>query len=104
MRTSFRHLLPRLLGAALIAVGTAAGAAPAAAPPAVAAAKAPIDINSASRKQLKTLPGIGDAEAQRIIAHRPYVMKTDLVTEHVLPAGNYVAIKRLVIAKPKGKP
>ena len=31
-----------------------------------------IDINSASRAQLETLPGIGPAVAQRIIEGRPY--------------------------------
>src|SRR5262249_54962308 len=47
------------------------------APP--AASPAPlVDINSASRAQLKTLPGIGDVEANRIIAGRPYHSKADL--------------------------
>ena len=67
-----------------------------------------VDINSASRKELMTLPGIGGAEADRIIAHRPYLTKTELVTKQVLPAGPFFSIRHLVIAmqkfKPKGKP
>jgi competence protein ComEA len=35
-----------------------------------------VDINSASKAELKALPGIGDAEADRIIAARPYPSKT----------------------------
>jgi len=37
----------------------------------------------ANREQLKTLPGIGDAEAGRIIAGRPYDSKADLVGRKV---------------------
>jgi competence protein ComEA len=63
-----------------------------------------VDINSASRKELTTLPGIGPAEADRIVAHRPYLTKTELVTKEVLPIGPYLSLKDLVVAMPKLKP
>jgi DNA uptake protein ComE-like DNA-binding protein len=58
-----------------------------------------VDINSASRAELKTLQGIGDAEAARIIAARPYLSKAELVSKNVLPEGVYVALKNQIIAK-----
>ncbi len=63
-----------------------------------------VDINSASAKELKTLPGIGDAEANKIIKGRPYLSKADLVTENVLPEGVYLSIRKLIVAKQSGKP
>ena len=59
---------------------------------------APIDINGASRDQLKTLPGIRDAEAWRIIAKRPYRSKADLATAEVIPTGVFLSIKHRIIA------
>ncbi len=89
--------------------GTApdAAAAPAARPPAAATQSkrlAPIDINSASAAQLKTLQGIGDAEARRIIARRPYRTKAELVTANVIPAGVYQANRHRIIAVQPGTP
>jgi len=122
-----------LLGAMLLAIAAppvlAAGPAPAAAPASAAAsagrpswptlpghASMPaaqrhrptpvahyVDINSADRKELMTLPGIGAGEADRIIAHRPYLTKTQLVTKNVLLVGPYVSLKNLVVAMPMSK-
>ena len=60
-----------------------------------------VDLNSASTKELMTLPGIGAAEAARIVANRPYLTKTELVTKNVLPVGPFLSVRHLVVAMPK---
>ena len=58
-----------------------------------------IDINTATAAELKSLPGIGDAYARRIIEGRPYTTKNQLVTRGVLPQAVYEKVAAKIIAK-----
>lgn len=60
-----------------------------------------VDINSASKAELKSLSGIDDARANKIIAGRPYLTKALLVTRNIIPAGVYEQIKDEIIARQK---
>ncbi len=63
-----------------------------------------LDINTATAAQLKSISGIGDAYAARIIAGRPYAAKNQLVSRGVLPANTYNKIKTQIVAtQPKKK-
>jgi competence protein ComEA len=64
----------------------------------------PLDINSGSVDDLKALPGIDDAYAQRIVAGRPYEKRDDLVSRKILPQAIYNKIKdRIVTVESGGK-
>ena len=58
-----------------------------------------LDINSATKDQLATLPGIGDTYSQKIIDGRPYHAKTDLVKRKVIPQATYDQISTMIIAR-----
>lgn len=103
--------LTSLLSALLFAVAGAAFAqkveAPKAAPAKAeakvdakaVAKKEPMDINSASVDDLKTLPGVGETYAAKIVKGRPYSGKDDLTKKKILPAKTYDGIKDMIIAK-----
>ena len=61
--------------------------------------KEPMDINTASVKELATLPKIGDVRAKAIVKGRPYNGKDDLINKKVIPQDAYDAIKDVIIAK-----
>jgi DNA uptake protein ComE-like DNA-binding protein len=57
-----------------------------------------LDINAATADQLKALPGIDAATAQKIIAGRPYHGKNDLVSKKIISQTEYDSIKDQIIA------
>jgi len=63
---------------------------------------AQLDINSASKQDLMTLPGIGDALSQKIIDGRPYRAKNELVQKKIIPQATYDKISDQIIAKQNG--
>ncbi len=97
----FRHLLSGVflltLSVAPLSPSTVSAQAP---KPAVAPAPL-LDLNTATRDQLKALPGIGDTYADRILKGRPYTAKTQLTQKGIIPPATYSKIKDMVIAKQK---
>lgn len=65
----------------------------------LAQAAEPLDLNTATVEQLKALPGIGDAYANKIVNGRPYKRKDELVQKKILPQATYDKIKEQIVAK-----
>lgn len=59
----------------------------------------PLDLNSATKEQLVTLPGMTSAEAGRVIAGRPYEKPEDMVKRRIMSKIEYDKIAERVTAK-----
>lgn len=57
-----------------------------------------VNLNTASKDQLLSLPGLTSAEADRVIAGRPYSEPDDLVTRNIVPKNEYNKIANHVTA------
>lgn len=58
----------------------------------------PVDLNSASKKDLAALPGVGPDRAQSIIDGRPYGSKEDLLKKKLVPQATYSKIQNRITA------
>lgn len=58
-----------------------------------------VNINFATKAELKKLPGITDALADKIIAGRPYNTKANLVLHNILSMNLYEPIKHMISAR-----
>jgi DNA uptake protein ComE-like DNA-binding protein len=55
--------------------------------------KGPLDVNKASAKDLAQLPGVTPAQAQAIVAGRPYDNTSQLVKRRILTKAQYEKIR-----------
>jgi DNA uptake protein ComE-like DNA-binding protein len=58
-----------------------------------------IDINSASKTELNSLPDIGAERADAIIANRPFATTEELVEKKILPKNVYDQINDRLVAR-----
>ena len=59
----------------------------------------PLDLNHATKAELRDLPGITEVRADRVIAGRPYGNSQELASRHILPSQVYDRIKDRVTAR-----
>jgi len=63
------------------------------------ARKGPVNINTASDKNLAKLPGVTPEMAAAIVAKRPYGATRDLVRKRVMSSAEYDQIKNQIVAQ-----
>jgi DNA uptake protein ComE-like DNA-binding protein len=61
-------------------------------------------VNNASVQELRNLPGVSSADADRIVSNRPYYANADLVQRGILTPGQYEVLHDRLVVGPPGKP
>ena len=61
---------------------------------------ATLDLNTASEKDLASLPGIGEARAKAIVKGRPYRSKDDLVRRKILDQATFGKVEDILSVRP----
>ena len=59
----------------------------------------PLDLNTASKAQLMSLPGVDDSAADRIIAGRPYASEHQLLERRIVSRDEYNKIADSITVK-----
>jgi len=59
----------------------------------------PVNINSASKSELQTLPGVDEETASRIVNGRPYHTRDEVGTKGVVSPEEFSAIKDKIVVK-----
>ena len=57
-----------------------------------------LDLNTATKDQLMSLPGITDADAQKILDGRPYRAKNQLLSKGIISKDEYAKVKGQIVA------
>lgn len=55
-----------------------------------------VNVNAASPRQLQRLPGLSEADAEKVVQGRPYKHKEELVTREIIAKGTYDKIRDLI--------
>jgi len=64
----------------------------------------PLDVNNASVQALSKLPGVSNADAERIVSNRPYYAEADLVQRRILTQDQCDRLHGRLVVGPPGKP
>jgi hypothetical protein len=59
----------------------------------------PLDLNTASKEDLMTLPGVTSEEADRVLAARPFRSPNEMVSRRIMTKTQYDKIADRVVAK-----
>jgi hypothetical protein len=104
MNCSFRPFLLFVLSFALVGVGSLRGAPDQA--PKRTAPKPParIDLNSATERDLLSLPDITFPLVRMIMANRPYRDTRELVSKGIISEATYGRIRGMITVKPPPAP